>query len=82
MLIKLKADECRSDVGRSAFGISFRCSDEFEVLVSLTSLERPAMALLFGMICSWIVVLRKLAAWKHDRLKKNYEAADERFRAD
>ena len=38
------------------------------------------MALLFGMFCSWIVVLRKLAAWKHNRLKKRYEVADKSFR--
>ena len=39
------------------------------------------MALLYGMICSWVVVLRKLASWKHNRLKKNYENADKSFRA-
>ena len=38
------------------------------------------MALLYGMFCSWIVVLRKLAARKHNRLKKNYESADKAFR--
>jgi len=38
------------------------------------------MALLFGMFCSWLVVLRKLAAWKHNRLKKRYESADKSFR--
>ena len=38
------------------------------------------MALLYGMICSWVVVLRKFAAWKHDRLKKNYAAAADSFK--
>ena len=38
------------------------------------------MALLYGMFCSWIVVLRKLAARKHNRLKKNYETAEKAFR--
>lgn len=38
------------------------------------------MALLYGMFCSWIVVLRRLAARKHNRLKKRYEAADKAFR--
>lgn len=39
------------------------------------------MALLYGMFCSWVVVLRKLASWKHNRLKKTYEHADKSFRA-
>ena len=39
------------------------------------------MALLYGMFCSWIVVLRKLAAWKHNRLKTKYESVDKAFRA-
>lgn len=39
------------------------------------------MAVLYGMFCSWVVVLRKLASWKHNRLKKNYEDADKAFRA-
>ena len=38
------------------------------------------MALLYGMFCSWIVVLRKLASRKHNRLKKNYESAETAFR--
>ena len=38
------------------------------------------MALLYGMFCGWIVVLRRLAARKHNRLKKNYETADQAFR--
>jgi len=38
------------------------------------------MALLYGMFCGWIVVLRKLAARKHNRLKKNYETAEKAFR--
>jgi hypothetical protein len=38
------------------------------------------MALLYGMFCSWIVVLRKLASRKHNRLKKIYETADAAFR--
>ena len=38
------------------------------------------MALLYGMFCSWIVVLRKLASRKHNRLKKNYETAETAFR--
>ena len=39
------------------------------------------MALIYGMICSWIVVLRKFAAWKHNRLKKNYENAEASFKS-
>lgn len=38
------------------------------------------MALLYGMLCSWVVVLRRLAARKHNRLKKQYETADKAFR--
>ncbi|MFK7765876.1 MAG: hypothetical protein AB8B55_01450 [Mariniblastus sp.] len=38
------------------------------------------MALLFGMFSSWVLVLRKLAARKHNRLKKKYESADKIFR--
>ena len=38
------------------------------------------MALIYAMLCSWIVVLRKLASWKHNRLKKRYEKADQAFR--
>jgi hypothetical protein len=38
------------------------------------------MALLYGMFCGWIVVLRKLALRKHNRLKKNYETAEKAFR--
>ena len=37
------------------------------------------MALLYAMICSWAVVLRKFAAWKHDRLKRVYNLADSAF---
>ncbi len=39
------------------------------------------MALLYGLICSWIVVLRKFAARKHNRLKKNYENASASFKS-
>ena len=39
------------------------------------------MALLYGMICTWVVVLRKLAAWKHNRLKTNYENVNSAFTA-
>ena len=38
------------------------------------------MALLYGMFCSWVLVLRKLAARKHNRLKTKYESADKSFR--
>jgi len=38
------------------------------------------MALIFTMLIGWIVVLRKLASWKHNRLKKRYETADKAFR--
>jgi hypothetical protein len=38
------------------------------------------MALIFAMLTSWIVVLRKLASWKHNRLKSSYEKASESFR--
>ena len=38
------------------------------------------MALLYAMLCSWFVVLRKLASRKHNRLKKNYEKSDKAFR--
>jgi hypothetical protein len=38
------------------------------------------MALIYAMLCSWIVVLRKLASWKHNRLKKRYETANKAFR--
>lgn len=38
------------------------------------------MALIFAMFNSWIVVLRKLASWKHNRLKSNYELANDAFR--
>lgn len=37
------------------------------------------MALLYGFICSWAVVLRKFAAWKHNRLKKIYQTAELAF---
>ena len=39
------------------------------------------MALLYGLFCSWVVVLRRFAARKHNRLKKTYENADKAFRA-
>ena len=39
-----------------------------------------SMALIFAMFNSWIVVLRKLASWKHNRLKSKYELVDESFR--
>jgi len=38
------------------------------------------MALIFAMLTGWIVVLRKLASWKHNRLKTRYEATNESFR--
>ena len=38
------------------------------------------MALIYAMLCSWIVVLRKLASWKHNRLKARYEKTNEAFR--
>ena len=38
------------------------------------------MALLYGMFCSSIVVLRKLATRKHNRLKNKYETAETAFR--
>jgi hypothetical protein len=38
------------------------------------------MALLYAMLCGWVVVLRKFASRKHDRLKKKYEGADKAFR--
>lgn len=38
------------------------------------------MALIYAMLCSWIVVLRKLASWKHNRLKNRYESAEKAFR--
>lgn len=38
------------------------------------------MALLYGMFRSWIVVLRKLASRKHNRLEKIYENAEAAFR--
>jgi len=38
------------------------------------------MALIYAMFSSWIVVLRKLASWKHNRLKARYEQADKAFR--
>ena len=37
------------------------------------------MALIFAMLTGWIVVLRKFASWKHNRLKASYERADEAF---
>ncbi len=38
------------------------------------------MALIFAMLTGWIVVLRKFASWKHNRLKSRYEATDKAFR--
>ena len=38
------------------------------------------MALLYALICSWAVVLRKFAARKHSRLKKICDRADSAFR--
>lgn len=38
------------------------------------------VALIYAMLCSWIVVLRKSASWKHNRLKARYERANEAFR--
>ena len=38
------------------------------------------MALIYAMLCSWIVVLRKLASWKHNRLKARYEQANKAFK--
>ncbi len=38
------------------------------------------MAIVYATICSWAVVLRKFAAWKHNRLKKAYDLADSTFR--
>ena len=38
------------------------------------------MALLYGLLCSWAVVLRNFAARKHSRLKKIYDQADSAFR--
>lgn len=37
------------------------------------------MALIYAMLTSWIVVLRKLASWKHNRLKARYELANNSF---
>ncbi|MGI9516385.1 MAG: hypothetical protein ACR2NP_05045 [Pirellulaceae bacterium] len=39
------------------------------------------MAIIYALVCSWAVVLRKLAAWKHDRLKRIYEQAELAFQA-
>ena len=38
------------------------------------------VALIYTAMCSWIVVLRKLASWKHNRLKARYEKTNEAFR--
>lgn len=38
------------------------------------------MALLYALICSWAVVLRKFAARKHTRLKRAYDQIDTAFR--
>jgi len=38
------------------------------------------VALVYTMLCSWIVILRKLASRKHNRLKARYEQADKAFR--
>ena len=38
------------------------------------------VALIYTVMCSWIVVLRKLASWKHNRLKARYEKTNEAFR--
>ena len=37
------------------------------------------MAILFAMLCGWVVVLRKFASRKHDRLKNKYETVNESF---
>lgn len=37
------------------------------------------MALLYALICSWAVVLRKFAARKHNRLQKVYDLTDSAF---
>ena len=39
------------------------------------------MALIYAMLTAWIVVLRKLASRKHNRLKSKYERVDESFRS-
>lgn len=39
------------------------------------------MALLYALICSWAVVLRKFAARKHSRLKKIYDRAECAFQS-
>lgn len=38
------------------------------------------MALLYAMLCGWVVVLRKFATRKHNRLKKSYEIAQRSFK--
>ncbi|MGI9518962.1 MAG: hypothetical protein ACR2NP_18060 [Pirellulaceae bacterium] len=38
------------------------------------------MALLYALICSWAVVLRKFATRKHNRWKQAYDLADSSFR--
>ena len=37
------------------------------------------MALIYAMLTSWIVVLRKLASWKHNRHKARYELVERTF---
>ena len=37
------------------------------------------MAILFAMLCGWVVVLRKFASRKHDRLKNKYETVNASF---
>ncbi len=37
------------------------------------------IALLYGLVTSWIVFLRKLAACKHNRVKNVYETANDAF---
>ena len=39
------------------------------------------MALIYGMLRSWVMVLRKYSAWKQRRRKKAYEIAKQAFEA-
>ena len=37
------------------------------------------MALIYGLVCTLMIVLHKLAAWRHNRIKSAYELANSQF---
>ena len=37
------------------------------------------MALIYGLVCALMIVLHKLAAWRHNRIKSAYELSNTQF---